>query len=632
MRTYLLRFIAITLCLALSSVANAATYTVNSTADPGDGTCDATCTLRDAIIASNAIPGQDTIDFGGIVLPTDTVPVTIMLFSRLPVISDSVIMEASIAETRALPGNPVKRPGIELNLAAAAPIIGNFAIPFFPNGLTLVGPEASGSVIRGFIINGINRAVPELCSIAFFNPDPSNPTVPAYEYCSQAISIFAATEVLIAGNYLNLDKDGEALAGNGVTGVGLTDASDCVIGGDTADDRNIMTAKDFEAGDDNGSYNMIQAWSLGWGAPAFGIPKKFNNNRIAGNYLGVTASGVALNPVARGIWLRNVYFEDAPFGPIGYGAQCDDQVLDPCVMQNNVIQGNTLSNRGGQSTFAFFGDQENTIFSDNTVFNTTDLQGTVEIFDDNTGLPVNMLVANNRFGIDTNGTPSSGPSRYGVIVGAGDRIRIENNIFTGALFDGPSIRDNTIFGSGRAVNVTLSRNSIFDNCISAEPLCQGVDLRGPSATPGPTPNDYLDPDIGANHLQNFPVLLEIEPVNGGGVVKLSAELNSSPDQVYLIEFFSNSTLNASGRAEGERFMGQKTVHTDEIGHVTFAFNYNEQSNGALAMVNGVTFITATATRKHCEPSEPTCLYGSTSEFSQACLWDTNEHSAINCEE
>jgi len=42
MRTYLLRFIAITLCLILATVANAATYTVNSTADPGDGICDAT--------------------------------------------------------------------------------------------------------------------------------------------------------------------------------------------------------------------------------------------------------------------------------------------------------------------------------------------------------------------------------------------------------------------------------------------------------------------------------------------------------------------------------------------------------------------------------------------------------------
>ena len=33
--------------VALATSAQAATYVVNSTADPGDGVCDATCTLRD---------------------------------------------------------------------------------------------------------------------------------------------------------------------------------------------------------------------------------------------------------------------------------------------------------------------------------------------------------------------------------------------------------------------------------------------------------------------------------------------------------------------------------------------------------------------------------------------------------
>ena len=42
------------------------TFTVNSTADPGDGTCDATCTLRDAISAANNngnTPDVDVIQF-----------------------------------------------------------------------------------------------------------------------------------------------------------------------------------------------------------------------------------------------------------------------------------------------------------------------------------------------------------------------------------------------------------------------------------------------------------------------------------------------------------------------------------------------------------------------------------------
>ncbi len=43
--------------------AQAATYTVNALGDAGDFTCDATCTLRDAIQAANANPDNDTIEF-----------------------------------------------------------------------------------------------------------------------------------------------------------------------------------------------------------------------------------------------------------------------------------------------------------------------------------------------------------------------------------------------------------------------------------------------------------------------------------------------------------------------------------------------------------------------------------------
>ena len=44
--------------------AQAATFTVNSLEDPGDGTCDAAeCTLREAIVEANDAPGADTIVF-----------------------------------------------------------------------------------------------------------------------------------------------------------------------------------------------------------------------------------------------------------------------------------------------------------------------------------------------------------------------------------------------------------------------------------------------------------------------------------------------------------------------------------------------------------------------------------------
>jgi hypothetical protein len=51
-------------CL-FSATVSAATFTVNQAGDAGDSTCDATCTLRDAIDDANNAAGNDTINFAG---------------------------------------------------------------------------------------------------------------------------------------------------------------------------------------------------------------------------------------------------------------------------------------------------------------------------------------------------------------------------------------------------------------------------------------------------------------------------------------------------------------------------------------------------------------------------------------
>ena len=58
--------------IAFSSAGNAATFLVSKTADTNDGTCDADCSLREAVIAANAAAGADTI-----VLPTGTFLLTL---------------------------------------------------------------------------------------------------------------------------------------------------------------------------------------------------------------------------------------------------------------------------------------------------------------------------------------------------------------------------------------------------------------------------------------------------------------------------------------------------------------------------------------------------------------------------
>lgn len=57
-----------------SANATAETFTVTSIGDPGDGVCDAVCTLREAIVAANASPGSDAIRFA---LPDSASPYVI---------------------------------------------------------------------------------------------------------------------------------------------------------------------------------------------------------------------------------------------------------------------------------------------------------------------------------------------------------------------------------------------------------------------------------------------------------------------------------------------------------------------------------------------------------------------------
>ncbi len=77
--------------------AMSATFTVNSTADPGDGTCDASCSLRDAIIASNGAAGSDIIDLTG-------VSGTINLASSLDTINQSVAINGPGAANLSIDG------------------------------------------------------------------------------------------------------------------------------------------------------------------------------------------------------------------------------------------------------------------------------------------------------------------------------------------------------------------------------------------------------------------------------------------------------------------------------------------------------------------------------------------------
>ena len=142
-------------------------------------------------------------------------------------------------------------------------------------------------------------------------------------------------------------------------------------------------------------------------------------------------------------------------------------------------------------------------------------------------------------------------------------------------------------------HVRLSGNSIYTNGEI------GIDLMPNTWDFGPTPNDPLDVDAGANGLQNFPVLTAAQS-DGMMTTTIEGNLNSAPNASYRLEFFANDLCDPSGHGQGQTFLGDATVMTDAGGNAAFAVVLPAPAEGGQS-------ITATATD----------LAGNTSEFS-AC--------------
>jgi CSLREA domain-containing protein len=149
MRTFLLGFIAISLCLILATVANAATYLVNLTADAGDGTCDATCTLRDAILDANGNPGPDKIEFA---IPGGP-PFSIVVATPIPAISDPVFLDGDSQPGVQVSGSSlVSGVGLQVVAGGDGTEICGLEIDNFPEeGILLLGVEGvklANNVVR----------------------------------------------------------------------------------------------------------------------------------------------------------------------------------------------------------------------------------------------------------------------------------------------------------------------------------------------------------------------------------------------------------------------------------------------------------------------------------------------------
>lgn len=177
---------------------------------------------------------------------------------------------------------------------------------------------------------------------------------------------------------------------------------------------------------------------------------------------------------------------------------------------------------------------------------------------------------------------------------------IENNVGDGVRVDDDG-SDNLIGGanlihanSGNGITIESGvHNGISGNSIYANGGL-GIDL----GDDGVTPNDPLDPDLGANEFQNFPVITG-SYIDENGDLHVQGYLMSKPSSYYTLQFYWNHEADPSGYGEGEIFQGSGPAGTDEHGYAYFT--------GVVLPTGENGYLTITATD----------AWGNTSEFSQA---------------
>lgn len=201
-----------------------------------------------------------------------------------------------------------------------------------------------------------------------------------------------------------------------------------------------------------------------------------------------------------------------------------------------------------------------------------------------------ITIQNNAIGVGSDETTAL-PSRYGIELSSSSHD---------VLIGGAAVDEGNIIANNAQAGIVLRANDNQDISILGNKIYENDGLGVDIYDDGPTLNDNLDADTGANTILNFPRVITPQTISGGDTdIMYTTNL---PAGDYRIEFFSNTTADPSGYGEGEAFMGFQNITSTGTGEQIFNTS-----------IVGTSFANIRATATLIDPSTSSG-FGPTSEF------------------
>jgi titin len=427
------------------------------------------------------------------------------------------------------------------------------------------------------------------------------------------IWLLSSSNSIVQGNLIGTDRTGAAALQNGEHGMLLTESPDNLIGGFEAGAGNVIS------GNNNQGIRLTGSNS--------------RNNIIAGNYVGTDITGSAPIPnVGGGVQLNgapeNSVQSNVLSGNNGPGL---DLLSSNCVVIANLIGTDT----SGRARLPNQGSGIRIFSRANTIGGTEPESRNIISGNAGAGIQVGgasavgNVIQGNYVGINVAGTAAvpnslcgiqltgaatattvggSEPGAANIISGNGG---VEPLLSAGIIITGPGTTNNVVHGnligtdaSGRfrvpnqqagvriaganrnhiggttsgegnliafngeggvVIEFEGAGNAIIGNSIHSNGEL-GIDLGGD----GVTSNDVGDGDTGPNGLQNYPVITNIVYLSNNTIIQ--GYLRSSTNGSFSIDVYANVATEQRGYGEGQFYLGNVDVDTDENGFTEFAFS------------------------------------------------------------